>query len=131
MVMKRNELTPGKPGGGAGSRVNREVAPRGGKVAEKINPGGVSQLGGAIGNHVTDGPRTTLNYRGDKMIAGDLVRPGQPRMGNEVAFTTQAGPGGSRNLYGQSGTNQQYGPVAGQPWTPGRGFDSRSIVKKV
>jgi hypothetical protein len=126
--MAKNTLSKsGSAGGGFRSRQVKEVGNRPGKVAERINPGGVSQIGEALGNHSTEN-RTVSNYRGDEMIAGSLVRPGQPRLGNEVAFTTKAGPGGSRNLYGQSGTNQQYGPAAGTPWTPGRGFDDRGKV---
>jgi hypothetical protein len=122
--MAKNTLSKGGPGGGPGSKVNKSVGNIPGKPAQKISPGGVGQLGSMQGDHVSDGPRTTTNYRGDKMVAGDLVRPGQPRMGNEDAFTTKAGPGGSREVM-KSGSQGQHGPVAGTPWTPGRGFDDR------
>jgi hypothetical protein len=131
MEMAKNTLSKsGSAGGGFRSRQVREVGNRPGRVAERVNPGGVSQIGEALGNHSTEN-RTVSNYRGDKMIAGQLVRPGQPRLGNEVAFTTQCGVGGSRNLYGQSGTQAQHGPVAGEPKPAGRGFDSRSTITKV
>jgi hypothetical protein len=129
--MAKNTLSKsGSAGGGFRSRQVREVGNRPGKVAERINPGGAAQQGLAQGNHIME-RREATNYRGDKMIVGELSRPGQPRLGNEVAFTTKCGVGGSRNLYGQAGTQGQHGPVAGEPKPVGRGFDSHSTITKV
>jgi hypothetical protein len=120
----------GGPAGGYGSKVVKEVGTRAGQVAKMKNPAAVSQIGSAVGNHLSDGPRSATNYKGDKMVLGDLVRPGQPRMGNEVAFNTQAGPGGSRDV-SKTGSQGMHGQPTGTPWSPGRGFDERGTVKKV
>jgi hypothetical protein len=109
MAKRTNQLSRGGPGGGMGSRVVKQVSPRPGHVAQRIHPGGVSQLGQAVGNHITDGRRSATNYRGDRMVVGELSRPGQPRLGNEVAFTTQAGAGGSRTV-SRCGSQQGVSP---------------------
>ena len=70
-------------------------------------PAGVSQFGGAYGNHSIYAPHgKTLDgaiedVRGNrKPIGGEL--------GNAVAEQTKCGPGGSRVLYGQSGTQGKH-----------------------
>jgi hypothetical protein len=66
--MAKNTLSKsGSAGGGFRSRQVKEVGNRPGKVAERINPGGVSQIGEALGNHSTEN-RTVSNYRGDETI---------------------------------------------------------------
>jgi hypothetical protein len=86
-----------KPGGGPNSRVNVEVPQRLGNPARGVSPGGVSQLGEAIGNHITD-RRGTSNYRGDPFYAGPAPINSGQRLGNEVAQSTKAGAGGSRDV---------------------------------
>jgi len=121
--MAKNTLSRGGPGGGPGSRVVRQVGNRPGKVAQRISPAGVAQLGEMQGNHISDGPRSATNYKGDKMVVGDLVRPGQPRMGNEVAFSTKAGVGGSRTVMDR-GTQGTHGtPAPGNPPPQRKSFD--------
>ena len=73
-----------------------------------------------MGNHSTDGGGKVLRNAVEPMMSGKLIRPGQPEMGNTLAPATVCGPGGSRTLYGQSGTNQQYGGVAGKPAPAGK-----------
>jgi hypothetical protein len=110
-----------RPGGGAASNkfINKPV--RVGQRAERVHQGGAGQIGVAQGSHVMD-RRKDSPYRGDP-LRGALRPPGTPgsvRLGNELAAKTVCGPGGSRNLYGQSGTNQQYGAPAGTAPAKGR-----------
>jgi hypothetical protein len=125
--MKRNQLSKGGPGGGAGSKsLAKTTQYFTGQPGMKVNPGGVSQFGGAVGNHSSDPPRTS-GYRGDPVKMGSLPNR---ELGNECAVNTVCGPGGSRTVM-KSGTNAQHGPVAGSPKPVGRGFDSRSTIDKV
>jgi hypothetical protein len=128
--MARNTLSPGKPGGGAGSRVNREVGVKTGQSATRVNPGAVGQLGSAQGNKSMERPPS--NYRGDPWSLGMGGGPLSTPLGNTVAVNTVCGVGGSRNLYGQSGVQAQHGPVnPGEARALARGFDSRGRVDKV
>jgi hypothetical protein len=120
-----------KQGGGSKSRVVREVGVRTGAGARVMSPRGVSQIGSSMGNHTTGDTGKTSRpvepVRGAALPAGLSVP-----LGNEVAKNVGAGkPGAGRTLYGQSGTNKQYGaanPGGGRiadtrgewPDTPGR-----------
>jgi hypothetical protein len=99
------------PGGGIGSRVNREVAVRYGQRAEEIRHQGVSQIGSSIGNHVTErrhpAPKATEAVRGALRPAGG---PGGIELGNSLAAKTVCGPGGSREVM-RSGSQGQQGPA--------------------
>jgi hypothetical protein len=112
-------------GGGINSRVNVTKPVRTGQPATKISPKGVSQYGSSIGNHATDSGRM-LRGGVETPHLGPMSGPGSVKLGNEVAMNVGGGgPGSGRVLYGQSGTNQQYGKPEGTVRPPGRGFDER------
>jgi hypothetical protein len=99
-----------KPGGGLGSKVVREVGVRIGTSAWEMRPRGVSQIGSSLGNKATETGRTTGQsvepVKGRPLPAGLSVP-----LGNEIA-TKGLGVGGGRNLWGQSGSQKQWGPSA-------------------
>ena len=69
--MKRNQLSKGGAAGGPGSKsLSKTTSYFTGQPSTKMNPGGVSQFGGAVGNHATDSGKT--NYRGDPVKMGSL-----------------------------------------------------------
>jgi hypothetical protein len=111
-----------KAGGGINSKQHVSKPVRYGDRATKINPRGVAQIGTNRGNHATT--RSAL-LTGDvepvsvgKNPAGG---PGSVTLGNEITTNVKGGgPGKGRVLYGQSGSNQTYGPVAGAPKPQGR-----------
>lgn len=101
-----------KAGGGASSRVVREVGVRNGQRANEMRPRGVSQIGSSMGNHRTDASgkasRAVEAVKGRPLPAGLSVP-----LGNAVSLNVGAGgPGTGRKLYGQSGSNKQYGSSA-------------------
>jgi hypothetical protein len=101
-----------RPGGGIASNkvVNKPV--RTGQRAERVHQGGAGQLGIMQGSHGTN-QRTDSSYRGDPLLGGPRPAgaPGSVLLGNEVAAKTVCGPRGSRNLYGQSGSQGTHGSV--------------------
>ena len=105
------------PGGGIGSRVNKEVSVRYGQRAERISEKGVSQIGSSMGNHVTEHRRTAS--KAVEKVRGELRAPGTPGsvpLGNQIAGNVgKGGPGVGRKLYGQSGSQCQ------TPANPGLG----------
>jgi hypothetical protein len=104
-------------GSGGGARMTERSAPKVEPRSHGMNVEGVAQYGSAQGNHVMDhGGRTVQG--GVRSIVGGA--------GYEAVGPTRAvpGPGGGRTLYGQCGTVQQYGEVAGKPFQPsGRGWE--------
>jgi hypothetical protein len=99
-------------GGGSSSRVVREVGVRNGNRASVVNPRAVSQIGESLGNKSATGSDKKVNpvenmYQGRKPQGG----PGGVPLGNEIA-TKGLGVGGGRNLWGQSGSQKQWGPSA-------------------
>jgi hypothetical protein len=99
-----------RPAGGIHSRQVVSKPVRTGQRAERVHQGGAGQIGIAQGSHVMDRRRDS-GYRGEP-LRGALRPAGGPGgvpLGNELSVKTVCGPGGPRNLYGQSGTNQQYG----------------------
>jgi hypothetical protein len=73
----------------------------------------------AMGNKSTEHTRRLNpieNLRGAQRPAGS---PGGVDLGNKVAARTVCGPGGSREV-SKSGSQQQWGPVAGTPKPQGR-----------
>jgi hypothetical protein len=98
----------GSASGGSRSRTVTQRPIKTGSAAKRVSPSAVSQMGSAMGNHATETAKLLKNPA-DALYGG---RPpagsGQP-LGNAVAAATKCGPGGSRTLYGQSGSNQQYG----------------------
>ena len=105
------------PGGGIASNKVVHTGYKTGAARERIVPAGVYQYGQAVGNHVTgaEGGGGDLGYHGINPFSGKAGYPS--RLGNEVAATTQCGPGGSRNVY-KSGQQQQTGPSAPGNPTP-------------
>jgi hypothetical protein len=121
--MKRsNQLSKGGAGGGVGSRA---LSPKtnvyfGGHQASQVNPGGADQLGQQTSNHSTDSGEKLPNPA-TPLYGGSMPGVGATKLGNETALNVGGGgPGIGRTLYGQSGTNQQYGPAAGKPAPQGR-----------
>jgi hypothetical protein len=116
--MARNTLSKGGPGGGAGSRVVRQVPVRTGQPARKVAPGAVSQFGSALGNKATDHPQTLRGgvetlYRG--IIPGPLNVP----LGNQIAEQTVCKPGGSRAVQHCGSQGMHGNPNPGKP-TPAK-----------
>jgi hypothetical protein len=119
-------MAKGKGGAGGGINSNKLVHKpvRTGMRTRAINERGVSQIGSSIGNHSTDKAKRLTG--GVEPVRGALRPAGGPGgvpLGNEVAARTVAKPGGSRTLYGQCGSQSQYGPAAGSPKPQGRSFD--------
>ena len=121
--MKRNQLSKGGAGGGPSSKsLGVTTYFTGAKPATKISPKGVSQFGSSIGNHSTDSGKILRGgveaTRIGMMPAGG---PGGVMLGNEAALNVgKGGPGTGRTLFGQCGTQSQYGPAAGKPAPQGR-----------
>ena len=96
-----------KAGGGIASKVHKEIGYRQGTPRRSVNPTGVHQLGAMQGSHITGD--------GESLKEHKVVRPlydgaGYPsRLGNDVALSTDCRPGGSRTLYGKSGSQMQHG----------------------
>src|SRR5262245_888261 len=132
MAKKSNRLSTGKPGGGFGSRQHTRVEVHYGQQSKGRNPRAVSQIGQAMGNHATE--HTGKMNRTEVMERmGSSAAPTAAgiRLGNELAGNVgKGGPGAGRTLYGQSGSNQTYGPVArgeGLP-TPGSKITGHDIL---
>jgi hypothetical protein len=114
----------GSGGGGYGSRVVCEKPVKVGRSAKGVSPGGVSQIGSALGNKSTERPQLLTKsvidiYGGPGPAGGNVI------LGNQKALDVvgKAGPGSGRTLYGQSGSQQQWGKAnPGNPM-PGRGKD--------
>jgi hypothetical protein len=66
-------------------------------------------IGNIQGDHTTD--RGTTSYRGERLHNPERNTQFAP-FGNEIAVRTTCGPGGSRTLYGQSGSQGQHGQAA-------------------
>ena len=118
--MKRNQLSKSGAGGGMGSKsVGKATRYFTGQPSTKVNPAGVSQFGGAVGNHTMEG---NTNYRGDRVAMGSMPAggPGGVALGNATALSAGQGPGAGRQV-SRSGSQGQHGPVAGQ--APGAGRD--------
>ena len=117
------------PGGGIGSRVVRPTGVRNGTPAKGLNPGGVSQGGEALGNHVTDGS-TKLPYRGEPVRNNLTPAGGMVKLGNEVATNVgKGGPGAGREVF-KTGSQGQCGPTrspnaSGRDILSGFGPDSK------
>jgi hypothetical protein len=117
MAMKRSGH---QPGGGYHSNKRVEKPVIVGRRAEAINERGVSQIGQSIGNKVTD--RAGTLSRAVEPVRGAVRPEGSPggvKLGNVLAASAVCGPGGSREV-SKSGTQQQWGGVAGSPKPQGR-----------
>jgi hypothetical protein len=99
-----------RPGGGIASNKNVEVRVRTGAGSREVRPGGTNAPGSSYGSHVTN--QSDTGYRGPKFYGDKSFQP--VPFGNEVALNVgKGGCGTGRTLYGQSGSQQQYG--AGNP----------------
>jgi hypothetical protein len=108
----------GNQSGSGGGAKSRAVTPVGGSdLTRKVSVNQVSQLGQSVGTHVTGaGGR-------------EVQRPNQPlyapakaavELGNKCCLDIgRGGPGVGRTVY-RSGSQDQYGPVAGTPAPQGR-----------
>jgi hypothetical protein len=84
-------------GSGGGLGMNKVVRKpvKTGRPNKAINPGFAGQIGASIGDHGT-GHRQDTGYRGEGMSFGSSI---QSKLGNEVAYSTKEGAGGSRNVF--------------------------------
>jgi hypothetical protein len=118
-----------KAGGGINSRQVTKQGVKTGQNARAMNPRGVSQIGSSIGSHATNnGKKLTKGVEPVRGAMKPSGRPGGVPLGNECALRG-TGVGADRTLYGQSGTQGQHGPVAGQARPASRGFDERPNLK--
>jgi hypothetical protein len=100
-------------GGGINSKVVVPVKQNLGQPRKGVTPGAVGQLGQAQGDHITNAPGGSTNYRGEPWPDG---RTGiSVPLGNQVAERTVCGPGGSREVM-KSGQQGMHGP--GNPGNP-------------
>jgi hypothetical protein len=121
MATKRGNGNSGhRPGGGINSREAHKQGVKVGRSAIEMRPAGVSQIGSSMGNRVTNSGRT-LSGAVEPVQGKALPQGLSVPLGNQKALDVgKGGPGAGRVLYGQSGTNKQYGPAAGSPKPQGR-----------
>jgi hypothetical protein len=119
-------MAKAKSGGGITSRNNRNVGVRTGTPRRKVNPGGASQIGMSIGDHITD-RRTGSKYKGEQLYGGFGYNTNIP-LGNQAATNVgKGGPGKGYNLYGQCGSQSQYGKA--NPGIPqAKGFQPKDMI---
>jgi hypothetical protein len=91
-----------KPGGGIGSRaIGKPTTYFTGQPGQRVNPGGASQIGEAVGNHTMQGK---TNYRGDPVRAGAVGGAGSTPLGNAKALDVGGGgPGVGRTVMKSGG----------------------------
>jgi hypothetical protein len=97
-----------------------EKGVRVGDRARVVNPRALSQVGQSLGNKATDSSGRKLTNPIETFYTGRSAagKPGGVPLGNEVACNVQGGgPGKGRNLWGQSGSQKQWG--AANPGVPG------------
>jgi len=125
MAKRSNQLSGrGSPGGGPNSKaLGKPTQYFTGRPSDITSPRGVSQFGESIGNHATDGGGKILRggveptFKGTMPVGG----PGGVMLGNEAALNVgKGGPGTGRTLFGQCGTQSQYGSPAGKPAPQGK-----------
>jgi hypothetical protein len=90
-----------RSGGGITSNKLVNVGVRtGAAYKNRVSPGGVSEIGSAIGSKVKAGSLGNA-YGGvsaaQRVMDGKVMHP--TPLGNSVAVSTQCGPGGSRTVY--------------------------------
>jgi hypothetical protein len=90
-----------------------------GKRAEAINERGVSQIGSSMSNKTTEGTKKLNPVEPVRGAVRPEGSPGGVKLGNVLAASAVCGPGGSREV-SKSGTQQQWGGVAGSPKPGGR-----------
>ena len=101
-----------RSGGGANSKNVKSVSVNAGPPrTDVLSPGGVSQIGQAMGGKMKNGVATSQNPATPIKSASAAQVP----MGNAVAASTICGPGGSRTVM-RSGQQGQHGPAnPGEP----------------
>jgi hypothetical protein len=98
-------------GGGIQSNKLKRVPVKAGPPStNKMSPAAAAQLGAHLGDHVTERGKV-LSNPADRLLTGTAP---QVRSGNDVAQSTKAGPGGSRNIY-PAGTQAKTPAAAGLP----------------
>jgi hypothetical protein len=104
----------GRPGGGINSKVVVQKPVRTGQKATGMHVGGVSQLGGAVGDHVTN--KSSTGYRGDPWRDGRVPAGGKVPLGNQLANNVgKGGPGTGRQIHScgsQTGVSPTRSPNA-------------------
>ncbi len=115
--MKSNRLSKGGAAGGPGSRQVVKKPVHYGDRARAISEKGSAQIGSSRGNKATEsGKILRKDVEPVRLERRPSGTPGSIPLGNEVAGNVigKAGPGAGRVLFGQSGSQQQYGkPDAG------------------
>jgi hypothetical protein len=108
-------------GGGINSNKRVEVGVRtGSRTADKVSPGGVSQFGSGVGDRPRPGGGHTGRSTAQPVFVG--TKPQAAMLGNAKATDVgNGGPGKGRTVY-RTGTQCQYGDVAGSPQPQGRDF---------
>jgi hypothetical protein len=104
---------------GGGIQMSKNVTGKvhgGLQTTRPVNVGGLSQYGTAVGGKIRDGSISGVNSARAMFEAPKAERV---PMGNTVAASTVAGPGGSRQVL-RSGSQAQHGPVAGPAPVQGR-----------
>lgn len=69
-----------------------------GTTTKGVNPRSVSQVGSAMGNHISEKGRT-VNKAQEPLYARPAPTNAGQRLGNDVAQATKPGPGGSRIVH--------------------------------
>jgi hypothetical protein len=95
---------------GGGIQMSKNVTGKvhgGLQTTRPVNVGGLSQYGTAVGGKIRDGSISGVNSARAVFEAPTTERV---PMGNTVAASTVAGPGGSRTVM-RSGTQGTHGPV--------------------
>ena len=111
-----NNRSGQRPGGGLHSKNVVSKPVRTGAPARGYGPAWVAELGQMQGNHVTPYGGSETKWRGDPMATRSPAGGNVP-LGNAIAGNVgKGGPGTGRTLYGQSGTQKQYG--SGGPQKP-------------
>jgi hypothetical protein len=110
-----------KSGGGINSNKRVEVGVRRGTAsADKVSPGGVSQLGSATGDRLRAPGAHTGQPTSVPVFVG--TKPQAAILGNQKASDVgKGGPGSGRTVY-RTGYQSLRGPVAGSPKPQGRDF---------
>jgi hypothetical protein len=95
-------------GGGINSKQVRQVGQRLGQPAEGRGIGRVAQIGNKVGDHTTEGKKST-GYRGDPMFM-KAPTGGAQRLGNEIALNSKSAPGQGRQIH-PTGGQGVHGPI--------------------
>jgi len=109
-----------RPGGGIASKQHVQTPVRTGSGSHSVRPSGTNKFGYSVGDHVT-GKASGTGFRGEHLFNPERdAEFGE--FGNAIAVRTVCGPGGSRTLHGQAGSQGQHGDVAGSRAPQGRGI---------